>query len=511
MLGDELKGHQPMCSLAKPGFSQHLLRWFVVVVGAGSMFLPAAAAQPPSTDTPTRKEGVWEITEIGKLRYHDAQGDHLVIGAEGQPPQLWDTAKGKRVAVLHQHKGALESAAFSPDGKRLLTAEAIGRPWSPSADQDAKLQPYVRSLFLWDTTTAKLLKRIDVDLGTKEFRSRRFWKADWLDHDTVLLQMSPRDTVLAALDVNSGKITRTATLNCGSLLLSPDRKWAIDDRHGGFSRDFDGGISRILGLSVIDSSDHVDLIDLRTFQVAARIYDSPEPTADRVWSPDSRWLATLPTDNTIHLWNTDKRKRIAMIEGHKDYILSMCFAPDGRTLVTASEDGTACLWETATGKLRATLTGHTAGLTHAVFDASGQRILTGGEDETARLWDATTGQLLRAFADHESGVRRVAFADDGKTMVTLTVEGIERTWSLADGSLLREKPLAGTLDSWYGVLLVKSGNNGAEIWAGPWGAVLPGTRATATGPRPRQTIRVHYRLGWVALAPDGKTMATSGG
>jgi WD40 repeat protein len=406
----------------------------LAVIGVGSILLVAAAAQPPATDTLTRKE----------------------------------------------------SAACSPDGKRLLTAEAINRPGLFRVDEDGKLLPDSRSLFVWEADTGKLLKKIDVDLGTNEFKYRTDWRVGWLNDDIVLLQLFSRknsfrplaDVVLALLDWKAGKIVKTATLNCGEdVLLSPHKKWALSGDSFHFARQMDGRLVR----RGFGASSGVDLTDLATFQIVAKLHQGgPNRVIHRAWSPDSRWAATVTIDNAIHLWNVDKRKCIGTLKGHTATILSITFAPDNRTLLTASEDGTARLWETSTGKLRVTLIGHLAGLNDAIFDGNGGRILTGAEDETARLWDATSGQLLRTFADHESGVHQVAFADGGKSIVTITAEGIQRIWSVADGSQLAGLP----------------------------GAIPRPTQTT--GRRPRQTIRVLPALGVAALAPNGSSVATSG-
>jgi WD40 repeat protein len=73
-------------------------------------------------------------------------GSHIVIAlgdelaSRDQTARIWDTATGKEIAVL-RHKGHVASAAFSPDGSRIITA--------------SRGSTRVGTARIWDTATAK--------------------------------------------------------------------------------------------------------------------------------------------------------------------------------------------------------------------------------------------------------------------------------------------------------------------------------------------------------------------
>ena len=48
------------------------------------------------------------------------------------PPFLWDAATGQEVAALRGHTGDVNSASYSPDGGRIITASSDGtaRVWN---------------------------------------------------------------------------------------------------------------------------------------------------------------------------------------------------------------------------------------------------------------------------------------------------------------------------------------------------------------------------------------------
>ncbi len=58
-------------------------------------------------------------------------GKRVVTASYDQTARLWDASTGKSLAVLSGHQGLVWSAAFSPDGKRVVTAsdDKTARLW----------------------------------------------------------------------------------------------------------------------------------------------------------------------------------------------------------------------------------------------------------------------------------------------------------------------------------------------------------------------------------------------
>ena len=53
-------------------------------------------------------------------------GARVLTASEDGTARLWDAATGAETAVLRGHEGRGDSAAFSPDGARVLTASEDG-------------------------------------------------------------------------------------------------------------------------------------------------------------------------------------------------------------------------------------------------------------------------------------------------------------------------------------------------------------------------------------------------
>jgi WD40 repeat protein len=49
-------------------------------------------------------------------------GTRIVTGSTDQTARVWDAASGRELLALRGHKGGVRSAAFSPDGARIVTA-----------------------------------------------------------------------------------------------------------------------------------------------------------------------------------------------------------------------------------------------------------------------------------------------------------------------------------------------------------------------------------------------------
>src|SRR5262249_12396515 len=68
-----------------------------------------------------------EITVYGgDIGARRGDGGVVRVAADGPTATIWDAESGKQIAVLKGHNGYVRAAAFSRDGKRVMTAAGDG-------------------------------------------------------------------------------------------------------------------------------------------------------------------------------------------------------------------------------------------------------------------------------------------------------------------------------------------------------------------------------------------------
>jgi WD40 repeat protein len=372
---------------------------------------------------------------------------------------LQDAAAVPLKQRLPGHSGAVESVAFSADGRTLATG----------GDD--------KTVRLWDLSTGKT-------------------RASSIEHtsDTVQVAFSPDGRTLATTsgnnvrlwDVKTGQ-TRTALVGhtdaVQSVAFSPD--------------------GRTVATASMDT--HVRLWDSSTGKSRATLSGHQQPVLEVVFSPDGRTLATGSSDFTVRLWDVTTGRSRAPWTGHSGPVLSMAFSPDGRTIATASDDSTVRLWDADTGRSRASLEeGHLGRVFSLAFSPDGRTLATASEDRTVRLWDVNTRKSHAILSGHTGEVWSLAFSPDGRTLATGSTDKTVRLWDMTTGST--RAPLTGT-DPVQSLAFSPDGRTLATANEGKavrlWDVNTRKSRAALTG-HSESVLSV-------AFSPDGRTLATTNG
>ncbi len=118
----------------------------------------------------------------------------------------------------------------------------------------------------------------------------------------------------------------------------------------------------------------------------------------------------------------------ATFEPHKRAVGSVAVSADGTLVASASDDGLGRLSEAATGLTRATLRGHVGRVYAVAFSPDGTRVATGGDDGTIRVHDCATGDELLVLRGHKAYVFALRFSPDGSTIASASGDNTARLW-----------------------------------------------------------------------------------
>jgi WD40 repeat protein len=335
----------------------------------------------------------------GKLRKVVASPDgrRILTYSEDGSAQLWDVATSRTIGAPLE--GAVSSAAFSPDGKRLVSyTDKI--TWIWDAETGRKIgAPLPAEESLYTAAFSPDGKRI---VTASDDYTAQIW-----DPETGQRIGSPLEGAISDAAFNpEGQIIITASYDGARL-------WNASGSPVGRLQDAGG-------------------------------YGDKAPSAG--FSPDGTHIFTTSGDGTARLWDAKTHRAVWNLlgDGQRDAVVFSAFSPNGMRIVTVFEDktkrsdsplvdyegSTPRLWDASReGDLVSELRGHIQGVSSTAFSPDNSLIVTTSFDHTARLWDAATGSQTAVLGGHTDSVTDAAFSPDGKSIFTVSGDGTMRIWN----------------------------------------------------------------------------------
>jgi eukaryotic-like serine/threonine-protein kinase len=400
--------------------------------------------------------------------------------------RLFDVSTGRPVGPVLDHKNTVCSAAFSPDGRMLVTSSTDnsvrlwavpgGEPLARPLDLHRSVRlvafaPHGRSLATQDGDLVRLwalpeegvpMIRVPLEgkgsftalspdgalaiptglsfLGERSLRSTRAFRVATgraagpplrLGGLIVDAAFSPDGQSVATLDVRDGPSTEGQKVVVWDW-ASGRQEWrmALPSEPRSLSYRPDGRRLAVLcgdgELVVFDSDGGLETLRWRAHEA--------EPAHHWInngeirFSPDGRSLLTWGMGNDVRVWDPETgRLRYSPLR-HRDKCHDLQFSPDGRFMALASYDGSVRVRDFATGTVLAELPAHPDIVYSAGFSPDGRLLVTACRDRSVRVWDWRDGRLACPPFEHAKDAVAATFTPDGRWVLSASVDGTARAW-----------------------------------------------------------------------------------
>ena len=251
-----------------------------------------------------------------------------------------DSNSGKILLTLKGHNNRVNTAFFSPDDKRIVSA---------SMDNTVKI---------WDTSTGECQQTLKGHTGSVE---------------TAIFSPNGKQIVSASSD-HTVKIWDASTGECIQSLQG--HSWPVE--FATFSPD-----SKQIVSASMDTT--IKIWDAYTGDCLRTLRGHAEHVNSAMFSPDGKQIVSASSDRTIKIWDSQTGICLQTLEGHTESVRSAEFSLDGRYIISASIDYTAKVWDTSTWECLQTLVGASSPVLSASFSPDGRNIATVGS--TICIWD----------------------------------------------------------------------------------------------------------------------------
>ena len=455
-LGDPLRHQGEAVAFSPDG------RIFVTASNAGEVRLwDAASSRPIGLPLPTGHVTVLKFTPDGSTL--------LTGGVRGA--MLWHLAVCQPNGPHLYHQGVVECAAFSPDGRKVLTGanDSRARLWDAVSGQRLGPPMPLRSPFSFSRWAGSMFRVARV--GFSPDGRVAFMEGDpdaprppigWWDTPglppTLLNYASAGGEVMGLWNAATGRpfelsadVQRAAQEDREDAQSQPSQR-----QKGKKPRGLIGMAFRADGLTLLIASR----------DGTARLWDA---SSGRPLGPPMEKLVPIEAPGA----DRDLPSPNAEPPTEHGATIRTELSPDGRTVSTLHKDGTAQWWDATTGQPinlplerpaenRAPPADGDNLLVRTSLSTDGRTALKHDHGIEVRLRDAATGRQLGPPLKHQSGVATTKFSPDERTVLSGCNDGTARLWDVAewpdewasDVTLPIEAMTGGTLDEQGAVLFL---------------------------------------------------------
>jgi WD40 repeat protein len=382
--------------------------------------------------------GVDGHISLVKSAAFSADGRRLVTTGTDSVALVWDATTGKTIVSPLKHDEWVADGGFSPDGNRIATVDVLGhaRLWNAATGTAVKLATDARAVarvsYSRDGTRMLVMgtdKRVRIwdaattrELAVLELESGLNDAA--ITADGARIATASADGVARIWDVRPAMRVVQTVDGARDAAYSPDGSRIATTSLSGELWLWTAAGKLVAHYKSVILGASTPVFDRSGTQIAMIVSDGTVEIG-------SAATATLQPPSEVYGKNPTGATESPDSYGHQPP--RGAFSPDGRRFATLKGDRGAMIWDIASGEPVTPMLTHEAPVLMVRWSPDGRRVITAGEDARARVWDAATGAAIGAPLGHPEGrwVTAALFTPDGKRIITLCTDNNVRVWDAA--------------------------------------------------------------------------------
>jgi len=274
----------------------------------------------------------------------------VTVGAD-RTVRVWDLEAGKAWGIysgieLHKWEAVGTSAIFSLNGKKVALVPSRPGQWA--------------SVRIWDVESGKELQRSTVNAMESFFDEFPMPRKGIRWDSGGMVQI---------LDAESGNVLRTIGAPTGRAfpVLSPDEKMIVT--------------------AGLECDTTVRVWDVESGRELRKLGERERPAIFAIFSPDNKKLVTAERDSTVRFWDVESWEELKKLEisfgSDGDFI---AYSPDGKKIASAGQGGIQVLDIESRRVQKLKLPDSVLNIHSVAFSPDGKKVAVTGDFTFAGIW-----------------------------------------------------------------------------------------------------------------------------